>query len=98
MLNNGNIREKVVGSIEHGFRGEELRLSLIKSRRGEADLLELRNWQKRDDLDGERGPTRYGLQISLEIISWLIEKLEGLVPFEREFEKEMTAGERPENS
>jgi len=92
MLSNGNLREKVVASIEHGTRGEELRLSLIKNRGGQAERLELRNWLKRDDLAGQRGPTSHGLQIPLEIVPWLVEKLRDLSAFE----EKMMAGERPE--
>lgn len=97
MLSNENTREKVVASIEHGSRGEELRLSLIKNR-GQTERLELRNWLWRDDLAGERRPGPHVIQISLEIVPWLIRTLEGLVPFEREFEREMVTGgqERPE--
>ena len=94
-LNNGRalVRERHIGEIEHGGdAGEVLRLCIVRGMRGVPELLELRNWERRAP-DGGLVPSPHGLQIPLSVVPWLIEKLGGLVPFEKAFEKEMMGGE-----
>jgi hypothetical protein len=66
--------------------------------RGNPELLELRHWTLRPDLDA-MGPTSHGIQFPTTLIPWLIEKLQGIdapapatAPrdsFEQKFEKDM---------